>query len=60
MKLSAWRSQQDIADAATVLNELASLYSGKEALWNAVAPFVVNLKARYAFDELWERLYGGS
>lgn len=58
MKLSAWRGQQDIDDAATVLADLVGLYSDKGAIWSAVAPFATALKAQYAFEELWERLYG--
>lgn len=58
MKLSAWRSAQDISDAATVLVDLAGQYPTKTALWNALASYVVHIKAQYAFDELWERTYG--
>jgi len=57
MKLSAWRDQQDINDAAAVLTDLVPQYSGKDALWNAVAPYTTAMKAQYAFEELWERVY---
>jgi hypothetical protein len=58
MKLSAWRSAQDINDATTVLADLVRQYPNKSALWNAMAPYTVHLKAQYAFEELWERTYG--
>lgn len=58
MKLSAWRSQQDIDDAATVLADLVGQHRDKGAIWDAVSPFTTALKAQYAFEELWERLYG--
>ena len=58
MKLSAWRNQQDINDAGVVLGDLAPSYGSKEAVWKAIAPYVIGLKAQYAFEELWERLYG--
>ncbi|WP_129630279.1 DUF6036 family nucleotidyltransferase [Candidatus Oscillochloris fontis] len=54
MKLSAWRDEQDEADALVVLNDLAAHYPSKEALWDAVQPYVTHLKAQYAFDMLWE------
>jgi hypothetical protein len=60
MKLSAWRSQQDIDDAGVVLGELVGRYGSKGDLWDAVAPYVTALKAQYAFEELWERLHGSS
>ncbi|NJN15275.1 MAG: hypothetical protein HC822_02715 [Oscillochloris sp.] len=58
MKLSAWRSAQDISDATTVLADLVRYYPNKPTLWHAVAPYTVHLKAQYAFEELWERTYG--
>lgn len=57
MKLSAWRSPLDRQDAATILADLAPQYAGKDALWSAVAPYATDIKAQYAFEELWERLY---
>lgn len=57
MKLSAWRDLQDQQDAAIVLAELAPQYGSKDALWNAVVPFVTDLKAQYAFAEIWQQLY---
>ena len=62
MKLSAWRDDVDIQDADRLLRELADLGDeDQEALWAAVEPFVVpgqELKARYAFLDLWESIYG--
>lgn len=58
MKLSAWRDEQDEDDAQTVLRDLAQTYASKDALWSAVAPYATNLKAQYAFEELWEDMYG--
>jgi hypothetical protein len=54
MKLSAWRDDVDIADAQVLLRE----FSGKRAeVWSLVEPYLVpgrELKAKYAFDDLWE------
>lgn len=54
MKLSAWRGELDEADAVVVLGELTQRYLNKEALWNAIAPYVTHFRAQYAFEELWE------
>ena len=54
MKLSAWRDDVDIDDAASLL---ALIAGGREEVWRRVEPFLVpgrELKARYAFDDLWE------
>lgn len=58
MKLSAWRSPVDRQDAAVVLAELAPQYPDKGELWSTVAPYATDIKAQYAFEELWERLHG--
>ena len=58
MKLSAWRDQQDANDAAVVLRDLIQTYGSKELLWNAITPYVNDMKAQYAFEELWEELHG--
>jgi hypothetical protein len=54
MKLSAWRDDVDIADARVLLHE----FPGDCAqTWSLIEPFLVpgrELKARYAFDDLWE------
>jgi hypothetical protein len=58
MKLSAWRDDVDIDDARRLLRELSGT---QEAIWQAVTPFLIpgqQLKARYAFLDLWETTYG--
>ena len=58
MKLSAWRDDVDIQDAARLLHELVSGSElDQEASWSMVEPYVTpgqQLKARYAFLDLWE------
>jgi hypothetical protein len=60
MKLCAWRDDVDIADARRLLQEL----SGSRAeIWGRISPFLQpgrELKATYAFDDLWEDLHGKS
>lgn len=54
MKLSAWRDDVDINDARLLLSKLAG---AKESVWALVEPFIVpgrELKAQYAFADLWE------
>lgn len=54
MKLSAWRDDVDISDAQLLLSEISGR---REEVWGAIEPFLVpgrELKARYAFDDLWE------
>jgi hypothetical protein len=54
MKLCAWRDDIDIADARRLLLELPG---DRERVWLLVEPFLQQgreLKARYAFDDLWE------
>lgn len=58
MKLSAWRDDVDIADAALLLTKMVG--SGDE-VWSDVSRHVVpgrELKARYAFEDLWEAAHG--
>jgi hypothetical protein len=58
MKLSAWRDDVDISDARLLLPEVQG---GREDVWSAIEPFLVpgrELKARYAFDDLWESVHG--
>lgn len=58
MKLSAWRDDVDIEDARRLLQEMPGK---KEDVWAAIQPFLVpgtELKAQYAFWDLWEALYG--
>lgn len=61
MKLSAWRDDVDVADARRLLQEFPP-GSGREAVWKEVEPYLVpgsELKAQYAFWDLWETLHGG-
>jgi hypothetical protein len=54
MKLSAWRDDVDIDDARLLLSKLSG---AREEIWRRVEPHVVpgrELKARYAFDDIWE------
>jgi Nucleotidyltransferase of unknown function (DUF6036) len=58
MKLSAWRDDVDISDARLLLPEIQG---SREEVWGAIEPFLVpgrELKARYAFDDLWESVHG--
>lgn len=58
MKLCAWRDELDIGDARRLLRELTG---SKEEIWENVAQFLTpgrELKARYAFDDLWEGMHG--
>lgn len=58
MKLSAWRDDVDIEDARRLLSELEG---ERDVLWQAVEPYLVpgdELKAYYAFLDLWESLHG--
>jgi hypothetical protein len=54
MKLSAWRDDLDVSDARLLLSKLAG---DRESVWRLVEPHLVparQLKAQYAFDDLWE------
>lgn len=54
MKLSAWRDDLDIDDARLLLTKL---HGERKVVWAAVEPFLVpgrELKAQYAFADLWE------
>jgi hypothetical protein len=58
MKLSAWRDDIDIADARLLLRQMKGSCS---EVWNLVGRYIVpgrELKARYAFDDLWEAQHG--
>jgi len=60
MKLSAWRDDVDVEDARLLLR---SLGGSREQIWRQVEPHLVpgrELKARYAFDDLWEADHGAS
>ena len=54
MKLCAWRDDVDVADAALLLSKVAGQ---RDEVWRQVQRFLVpgrELKAQYAFDDLWE------
>jgi hypothetical protein len=58
MKLSAWRDDVDIEDARQLLR---SMTGDQEQVWATVEPYLVpgsELKAQYAFLDLWETTYG--
>jgi hypothetical protein len=58
MKLCAWRDDVDIEDARRLLLELTG---DREKVWQAIEPHLVpgnELKAHYAFLDLWESTYG--
>jgi hypothetical protein len=58
MKLSAWRDDVDIADARRLLREMSG---SREEIWQSLEPFLVRgseLKAQYAFADLWEEHHG--
>jgi hypothetical protein len=54
MKLSAWRDDLDVSDARLLLSKLSG---DKVSVWKLVEPHLVpgrQLKAQYAFEDLWE------
>src|SRR5205085_12396420 len=58
MKLSAWRDDTDIEDAKRLLQEMPG---SQEVVWKEIEPYLVpgrELKARYAFLDLWENSRG--
>jgi hypothetical protein len=58
MKLSAWRDDVDIEDARILLQRLSG---EKSSIWKSIESFLVRgreLKAQYAFQDLWESTYG--
>lgn len=60
MKLSAWRDDLDIDDARLLLSEIQGT---RKRVWEEVEPHLVpgrELKARYAFEDLWESKHGAS
>lgn len=60
MKLCAWRDDLDIADAARLLSELRG---SRAEIWARISRYLQprrELKAQYAFDDLWERFRDSS
>jgi hypothetical protein len=60
MKLCAWRDDVDIADAGRLLTELVP-GSNRRDIWQRVVPYLLpgrELKAQYAFEDLWGSVYG--
>jgi hypothetical protein len=58
MKLSAWRDDVDINDARRLLETLGG---NQQQVWESIQPYLVRgaeLKAEYAFLDLWEAIYG--
>lgn len=54
MKLSAWRDDIDVSDARLLLSKIPG---ERVSVWHQVEPHLVpgrELKAQYAFDDLWE------
>ena len=60
MKLCAWRDDVDIADASRLLTAL-EVEANREAVWRRIEPFLLpgrELKAQYAFEDIWESVHG--
>jgi hypothetical protein len=58
MKLSAWRDDVDITDASRLLEEMRG---SRDEIWLEVEPYLIpgsELKARYAYADLWEARRG--
>jgi len=54
MKLSAWRDDIDIADATRLLEEMSG---DRDGIWREIEQYLVpgnELKAQYAYADLWE------
>lgn len=62
LKLSAWRRDVDINDAAWLLRHLReTMPGGREEIWRAVRPFLVRgceATAEGALNDSWNNLYG--
>jgi len=62
MKLCAWRDDVDITDAARLLDALDPSAS-RDEVWLKLLSFLLpgrELKAKLAFDELWEQVHGNN
>lgn len=58
MKLCAWRDDVDISDATRLLQVLSET---RDEVWRQVYPHLQRgreLKAQYAFADLWEQIHG--
>jgi hypothetical protein len=58
MKLSAWRDDVDVADARRLLQDLLGTH---DEIWASIIPHLQpgrELKAKFAYDDLWEALHG--
>lgn len=59
LKLSAWRDDVDIADAETILRAMKQGGTTQADAWAAIEPYLspgMELKAKYAYNELWSSL----
>ena len=60
MKLSAWRDRIDGEDATLLLARIAGT---KQSVWMSIESHLVRGReqtARYAYDDLWDKLHGPS
>lgn len=60
MKLSAWRDEVDIFDARRLLKEITGT---RQQVWKKITPHLIKgseLKAQYAFEDLWETTHGNN
>jgi hypothetical protein len=60
MKLAAWRDDLDISDATRLLAEIKN-EGERSQIWESLEPFLPHgceLKAKYAFEDLWESSVG--
>jgi hypothetical protein len=60
MKLAAWRDDVDVDDARLLISKLPG---DRDLVWSRIEPHLLpgrELKARYAFDDLWEERRGRS
>ena len=60
MKLSAWRDDVDVEDARLLLSKLSE---DRDMVWRLIEPYIVpgrEMKAYYAFCDLWDVEYGSA
>ncbi len=56
MKLCAWRQDADIEDADCLLRQMTRCNLDRQQIWQLIEPYLIpgkELKAKYAFDDLW-------